>query len=174
MTHTTPHQARELAYLVGRDGLTHVPNVLRGLADQLEAVTAERDAWKARYLQVSAQTAHAEDRAEASEQALEAANRDMNIASVGEIGAQSANRHLSALVDFERQVSARCMDVMKTMMQTATPIDGEGMDCHIPGADYAEFVNSHAELLYVIKNGERPAPATQSEAAEDAIAKEAK
>jgi len=77
--------------------------------------------------------------------------------SVELFGTQSANRHLSALVDFERQVSERCMAVMKALMGVATPIECEDMDCQIPGADYAQFVNDHAELLYVIANGDRPA-----------------
>lgn len=89
--------------------------------------------------------------------------QELNVASVGEFGAQSANRHLSALVDFERQVSERCMAVMKDLMDAAEPVNNEFQDCHIDYADYAKFVDAHAELLYVIKNGERPAALTQGE-----------
>lgn len=89
--------------------------------------------------------------------------QELNVASVGEFGAQSANRHLSALVDFERQVSERCMAVMKALMDAAEPVNNEFQDCHIDYADYAKFVDAHAELLYVIKNGERPAALTQGE-----------
>lgn len=77
-------------------------------------------------------------------------------AQVAEFGAQSANRHLSALIDFERQVVERCMAVMKALMDAAEPVNNEFQDCHIDYADYAKFVDAHAELLYVIKNGERP------------------
>jgi len=87
----------------------------------------------------------------------------LNLASVGEFAAQSANRHLSALVDFERQISERCMAVMKALMDAAEPVNNEFQDCHIDYADYAKFVDAHAELLYVIKNGERPAALSPSQ-----------
>jgi len=83
---------------------------------------------------------------------------ELNVATVGEFATQSANRHLSALVDFERQVSERCMAVMKALMDAAEPVNNEFQDCHIDYAEYAKFVDAHAELLYVIKNGERPQP----------------
>jgi hypothetical protein len=88
---------------------------------------------------------------------------DLRASEEAELGAQSANRHLSALVDFERQVSERCMAVMKALMDAAEPVNNEFQDCHIDYADYAKFVDAHAELLYVIKNGERPAALTQGE-----------
>ncbi len=83
--------------------------------------------------------------------------QELNEASVAEFAAQSANRHLSGLVDFERQVSERCMAVMKALMDSAEPLNNDHQDCFINYADYAKFVDAHAELLYVIKNGERPA-----------------
>lgn len=41
MTHTTPEQAFEMADKLRREGLEAVPNALRSLAEQLDAVTAE-------------------------------------------------------------------------------------------------------------------------------------
>ena len=96
---------------------------------------------------------------------------DLAQAQVAEFAAQSACRHLSSLVDFERQVSERCMAAMKALMEAAEPVNNEFQDCHIDYADYAKFVDAHAELLYVIKNGERPAapvtltPAMRADAA---------
>lgn len=83
--------------------------------------------------------------------------QELNVASVGEFAAQSASRHLSALLDVERQITERCMAVMKALMDAAEPVNNEFQDCHIDYAEYAKFVDAHAELLYVIKNGERPA-----------------
>ena len=46
MTHTTPQQARRMASALHEMGVGAAPNALRSLADQLEAVIAERDAYK--------------------------------------------------------------------------------------------------------------------------------
>ena len=46
MTHTTPPHARAIANQLKGIGINGVEEALRSLADQLEAVTAERDAYK--------------------------------------------------------------------------------------------------------------------------------
>jgi hypothetical protein len=88
--------------------------------------------------------------------AIANASRGQALAQVGEFAAQAANGHLSALVDLERDFSVRCMTVMRELMAHAEPVDNEAQDCFIPAAAYAAFVNAHAELLRVKKNGSGP------------------
>lgn len=84
--------------------------------------------------------------------------RQLNEAQVAAFGAQSAASHLGSLVDFERQVSDRAMQIMKALMDAAQPINNANQDCEIPASAYREFVDANAELLFVKKNGHRPEP----------------
>ncbi|GKS91186.1 hypothetical protein [Acidovorax sp. SUPP2539] len=97
-------------------------------------------------------------------QSRDDARRERNACKAELAGAESANFHLSAMVDELRALLAQSMRVMRQLHGAATPDEGRE-DCPpvISAEAFARFVDQNAALRHAIHSSGHKAPAAGQE-----------
>ena len=86
-------------------------------------------------------------------QARDNARRERDAARAEIAGLESSVVRLSAMVDAQTRLVQKAVAIMKTLHESATPIDGPDMDACIPGRAFHVFVDGHAELMHALSVG---------------------
>ncbi len=126
-----------------------------GFREFARAVESHVNVMWAERLRAAGQPQHARDSAELRSlcQARDHARRERDAARAEIAGLESSAGHLSAMVDARTRLVQKAVAIMKTLHESAKPIDGPDMDACIPGHAFHVFVDGHAELMHALAAG---------------------